>query len=735
MNRRCHRLLGSASVLMAAAFAIPTHALAQQAQADASASAEADENEIIVTARKIEERLLDVPVPISVIPAEALQETNQTDLRQYFARVPSVGITLGNSGAPTIAIRGVTTGGFSTPTVATLIDDIPYGGSSLFASGFATPEVDASDLASIEILRGPQGTLYGASTLGGLLKFRTIAPSLDELSGRVQVSASRVAHSDDWGHAVRGAVNVPLSDRVALRASGYWRREAGWIDNVRTGAEDINDIEYMGGRLALLWQATDDISVTLSAAHQERDIGASAYVEEAVGPYAQNTLPDTGWVRQELQAYSMTIRANVGNAQITSLTGYNHNRFDDRYDYSRVYLPIAVGTPAAPGPFPTAGGVTLEEHVNTKKFSQELRVGLPVSRDIDLLVGAFYTNENSTVPQAITAVTAQAVPIGLISQNLPVSSYSEVALFANATIRFTDRFDVQLGARYGVIDQQLAITYTGLFPRTVAPVTTQDKPFTYLIAPRYRFTDDFMIYGRLATGYRPGGPNSPGATGILPPFDPDTTTNYELGVKGELLGGAATVDLSLFNIEWDDILVQGILDSSGFYNNGKGARSRGVEFSSTVRPVRGWEISGWVTYTDAELTEDFPAGTILFGRAGDRLPVSPRWSWNISSEFETPVSSNVTAFAGGSLTYVGDRIGLFVRQTNPAVIPPRQLLPHYTQLDLRAGVRIGDLTATVYVNNLTDEKGLLRGGLGYTFPFARYYTQPRTIGLTVGYAF
>ncbi|HET9449105.1 MAG TPA: TonB-dependent receptor [Steroidobacteraceae bacterium] len=721
LQRRDVRLIQSASVIALIVSGAPLPVSAQSPQNSSLRAAALEE--VVVTAQKREELLLEVPVPITAVAADQLLEVGYSDLRDYFMQAPNVTIQLGNSGAPTVAIRGITTGVFSTPTVATVIDDIPYGGNSLFAAGFATPEVDPSDLARLEVLRGPQGTLYGAATLGGLLKFVTVDPSTEGVSGMLQTTATSVAHGDELGYAVRGAVNMPVSDTLAVRVSGYTRLEPGWIDNVQTGAKDVNELEASGARVSALWQPSETTSLKVGALYQERRRDGTNYVEPTLGEYAQSTMPGTGWLDQQLKSLTATLRASLGEAQFTSLTGYAYNTFEDRYDYSRVFL----GTAQNFG-FPAAQGVTLEEHVTTKKFSQELRFDVPVGERMDLLVGAFFTNENSDVPQAIKPTDSQATPIGVFSANLPISAFTEYAVFANARYRLTDRLELQVGGRYAMIDQQLSVSFTGLSPRVAPPVTTEDRPFTFLVTPKYQLTDDAMLYARFASGYRPGGPNTPSAVAFLPPFSPDETMNYELGFKGEFVDGAWVVDASVFYTDWEDVLLQYIdpVSRGALYLNGETARSQGVELSTTIRPLEGLRLTGWAAFTDATLTENLGSDSVLFGREGDRLPTSPRWSGMISADYDFPVSASFDVFAGVSASYVGERIGPLLRDASA-----RQELDDYTQIDAKLGIRAGSVRATAFVTNLTDERGVLRGGVGVTFPFAFYYIEPRTIGLTL----
>jgi iron complex outermembrane recepter protein len=241
-----------------------------------------------------------------------------------------------------------------------------------------------------------------------------------------------------------------------------------------------------------------------------------------------------------------------------------------------------------------------------------------------------------------------------------------------------------------------------------------------------------MVYARLASGYRAGGPNT--APGVPRMFSPDTTQNYEIGTKGDFLNHKVTVDASLYYVDWKDIqlFVFDPQNYQGYTANAGRAKSQGVELSVKTRPATGLTITGWIALNDAKLTEPFPStipGTSTFGAPGDRLPNSARVSGNVSLEQKFPIWSGGTGFVGGAVSYVGDRKGSFT-STNL-----RQDLPAYTQVDLLAGTRHGSWLGTFYINNLTDKRAAISGGLGGFPADAFQYIQPRTFGLTVSKSF
>jgi outer membrane receptor protein involved in Fe transport len=239
-----------------------------------------------------------------------------------------------------------------------------------------------------------------------------------------------------------------------------------------------------------------------------------------------------------------------------------------------------------------------------------------------------------------------------------------------------------------------------------------------------------MLYARFASGCRPGGPNPSCVLAGNPcEFNPDEVRNYEVGLKGDFIDHALTLDASLYYIDWRGIQVA--LSGSpplriAYTTNGGQAKSEGIELSTTLRPLDGLTIVAWGSYDNAVLTEDFPASSPVSGLSGDRLPFSSRYTGSLNVEQEFSLPASLTGYVGGEMTYVGDRMSVFTTAGN------RLPLPGYTQYDLRAGVKADRWTANLYVTNLTDERGLLNRGLGNNLiPYSRIYTQPRTVGVNV----
>jgi outer membrane receptor protein involved in Fe transport len=690
--------------------------------------------EVVVTAQKRIERLQDVPVPVSVVRAEVLVASNQVRLQDYYTRIPGLSLTSDSFGQPVLAIRGLTTG-TGNPTVGITVDDLPYG--SITGFGRMVPDIDPNDLAQIEVLRGPQGTLYGASSIGGLLKFVTADPRMDQMSGRVQVGISSVKNGSTEGYNARGSINLPLGDTWAVRASGFTRRDPGYVDDPVLGEKGVNEVNVDGGRLTALWQPSDAVSVKLGAYLQNIDAAGSPAVHElpGLGELEHSMIRDTGGYERKVEIYSANVHAEWGPAELNYIAGYGISQLDDRFDYTAGYGPLtesAFGTPGTP----------LLEHLRTKRLTQELRLSVPLGERIDGLFGVFYSDENTRTNQHLLAADPMTGAVaGEWMYNFDDTNFREYAGFADITFRFTDRFNVQVGGRQSKMKRDYTLTFEGPFvplflggasPLVYPRVDTKEDAFTYLLTPQFKVSDDHMVYARFASGYRPGGPNYNVATFGLPPaYDADKTRNYDLGAKGSFLERSLTYDISAFYIDWQDIQLL-IIDSqsgAGYYTNASAARSRGVELALEWRSTLGLTLSTAMAWTDAELTEAFPASSTAYGREGDPLPFTSKFSGNVGVSYDWSMSQAIDAKVGTSVSFVGERKADFTGS------PGRQVLPSYSQFDANAELTFGAWTINLFGNNLTDKRGLLGGGIGSFPPYSFNYIQPRTFGVALARSF
>ena len=698
---------------------------------------------VVVTAEKKDETLREVPVPVTVLDTNSLVDNGQVMLRDFYATTPGLVDAPGFENTQLLTIRGITTGGNSIPTVGIVIDDVPITRSLVGDGGLSVPDLDPGDLARIEVLRGPQGTLYGANSMGGLIKYVTVDPSTAGFSGRFEAGLTSVYNGSAPGYNIRGSLNIPISDTLAIRVSGFERQDPGYIDSPYLNINGINQINADGARVAALWRPTDALSIKFGAVYEklrgegisEVDIqpglhGLQQDYSGGVGPYDATT-----------QVYTATINYDFDKVKLTSVTGYSRNQQIGTLDFTflRSYFQQNYGY----------DGDIWHISLDSKKVSEELRASGSWGPNLDWQVGGFYTWETEpqnfylTLENSLTRASAPWPAFWIYDAPGSVYPvYREYAGFANSTYRFTDKFDVQVGLRESTLKQDESVLvetglWTSLFEHTQSPNISpspalSQNALTYLGTARYKFSRDWMVYVRLASGYRPGGSNGIAGSGVPPNFGPDKTQNYELGAKGDFFNHLLSLDASVYRIDWTGIQVTRFTPAQIIYTtNGAEAKSQGVELSVTLRPWQGMTIQGWSSYDDAVLTQPFPAGP-TYGAAGNPLPNTPKWSANLSLQQEFPLWSSATGFVGGQVMYQGDRKSVFNGFAADGVTPlPRQEFPAYTRTDLRAGIKFDSWSVNAYINNVGNVRGITAGGIGYFNPQAFVYIQPRTIGANI----
>jgi outer membrane receptor protein involved in Fe transport len=739
MHRRKATALATAFVLAAVPPAFAQDAKTNDTSKDPKAKTL---QSVTVTAQKKAESELDVPLSMSVLESSNMLATGLTRLSDYYAQIPGLSINDRGSGRTTLVIRGISAGPELNPTVGLSIDDAPFGSST---TDYSIPDLDPFDLDHIEVLRGPQGTLYGASSMGGLIKFVMANPSTDGFSGRVQTDVSSVEHGS-MGSALRAAVNIPLTNNLAVRISAFDRHDAGFMDDTLQNKKNINQGHGKGGRLAVLWRVSDRFTLRASALAQNTWTGSTTRVDmqddsytPIYGPYAHARLPGTDTGDIKVRMYTLQLDGNLGWANLASVTSYNQYRLIGPQDVTGTFATLAESIYGVPDL-----GVKIINNNRTGKLSQEFRLTSPDDgRALSWLGGAFFTREHTFGLQDIfpvDATTGQSRGLDSLYDGLSPSTFKEVAGFGSATYAFTDALDVQLGGRFSAVRQHVANAYSGPLNGgdTFDSEEARNHVWTYSFGPRYHFSPDVMTYFRVATGYRAGGTNTVFLQdqGNFPTqYKSDTLTSYEWGAKGDFADHALTLDAALFYIAWKDIQLSEIspLTAEDYFVNAGGAKSQGGELTFTWRPLHGLSIVGNTAYTDAVLTRDAPNGT--YAKAGDRLPYSPKWSANLSADYSFPLSAGLDGNVGAGISYIGDRASNF----SPSASVPRFDLRAYTTAELHAGIQSLDWSASLYVRNLTDAKGYLSAMAENVATGASAYglqiIQPRTVGLSVTYSF
>ena len=726
--------------------------------------------EVVVTAQKRTEAIADIPASVTVVPEQLLEQQRVDDFKDLLPLVPGLSLTETRPGSTRVTLRGVNTGGVAS-TIGIYFDDVPFGSSTGLANGsISAGDFDTFDVARVEVLRGPQGTLYGASSLGGVLKFVPNRPRNDRFEARLLGSAETVDNGDP-GYSLTGMANVPLGAKAAVRASGFYRSDSGFIDSIGNNpvpslatpgvnviggtrvANGLNALDRFGGRLAVLVEPSKRFSVTVGAQIQDIDTDASSVVDadprslEPLNPTPVQSSYQKEFNDTKYRVYNGTIDGDLGPARLQSVTSYGTFETDFQSD-------LAIATNLTGGP-PLSALVTqlfgnartrplsavLPQTTSTDKFTQELRLVSAKSKAFDWLVGGYYTNEDSAIKQKITAVEAGtddvATGIPILADVALDSTYEEIAGFANATWHATPRFDLALGGRLSHNKQVASQRSDGPLaggPAQFDDVKSSESPFTFSFAPRFEIGKSASIYGRVATGFRPGGPNvlPPAAPASVPrTYDSDRLTSYEVGLKaGGRPADKFSLDLAGYYLDWEDIQLFLIVNNFGINGNGGTAASKGFEIAASAFPTSGLTLSVNAAYTDAKLTQDTSAS--VGGKDGDPLPYVPDWSFGLNADYEWTVKSRTRTYVGGSLGYTGERPVAF---NNRAADGSIRRADSYVSLNLRAGAYHGRWSVELYGKNLTNDLGVTSIGTAGPLPngaLGLSLTRPRTIGLSVG---
>ena len=712
-------------------------ALAGEASAQpANAAPEASQlPEVVVTAQKRSENLQEVPAQVNVVSSQELEQLHVTQLTDIGAYVPGLQVNSGGAPGQTIlSLRGIAPIGPSA-TVGVYLDDTPVGSTSVEASGARfSLDLLPYDLQRLEILQGPQGTLYGANSIGGLIKYVLTQPDLREYHLRVGGDVFGVENAGTVGGGGRINVTGPIvEDKLAFLASYASENTPGYINNSETGEKDQNGVRQQTGRLALLWTPTPALSFKLNALLQKTDADNDATValnpttlQPLVGELTNNNyVPETS--RETLQNYSGDINWDLKWAKLTSVTSYGQTSNFLQEDKSHTY-----GTLLPLFGFPVGKSYYTDDYV-TNKVTEELRLASGTGKLIDWLVGGFYTHESTEnfqqayVESFAGVLTPHLNP--LVYAVLP-DIYREYAAFGDLTLHVTDKFDLAGGLRYAYNDQNFHTLSKGVLTGSAdLSGHSSEGVVTYNFNPRYQITRDVLAYLRIASGYQAGGPNIPYPT-VPPVVKSDTLTNYEVGLKSEFWDRRALLNIAAFYIDWNNIQVDALQKSTGlsFLENGGTAKSEGVSLDGSLRPLAGLVLSGNVTYTDAVLTQNVPNGA---GLDGDRLPYIPEWSGSLQANYSWKLTSELAAHVGGGVRLVDSRVSAL------SSAPNSFRLGAYDAVDLDGDITYKQYTVRLFVKNAGDTRA-------YDFydplsnPISGKFVQvqgtviePRTVGLAI----
>jgi iron complex outermembrane recepter protein len=688
-----------------------------QAQTPAPSGDDIDE-EIIVTAQKRATTLQDVPFSIAALTAESITESGASNIVEIARNVPGLYISDLGPGQSQVAIRGISAGQVvrdqpgAKESVGIYLDESPI------SVALFTPDLDLYDLDRIEVLRGPQGTIFGAGSSSGTVRYITAQPNIGDFGGSFDVTVQGVTDGEEGG-SLRGAVNVPLGEKAAMRVVGYHSELPGFIDSKYPGRdtqEDINSGSRTGGRLAFRFEVNDSFSITPRIVYQKLETDGYPRVDvyNILGNTLTTTEPrvnpgDRGQVTQipegledEFMMADLKLEANYGDSVgFTSVTSYVDRQVTVLRDASQLTGSVTkdIGGTDAQARFNSQ----LVDATDMSVLSQEFRLASIGEGPFQWLVGVFYQEMDRDYGQTLPTPGYDAfigAPSSAFSAPADTPFFSRIsydfkqtALFGEATYRINPQWSLTGGIRFYDFEEDRLLTFAGVF---VDPNIFIDEPGSTNssgISPRvilsFDATDNVQFNAQVAKGFRLGGINDPLNLGLCTPadaatfggnpgFDDEKTQNYELGMKSRFGGGRVTVNAAIFKTEIDGLQV--VADagscSSRIILNAE-AQSEGGELEITARPDEHWDFGVSGTVAKAEIKKDYLPGLPLAGiRAGNRLPTSPKFQAAVTTGYTFNFSDSLEAYwrftfqhVGSSYTQLADQEGNFGIITNRAGAP------------------------------------------------------------------
>lgn len=746
-----------------------------------AAAAEADTAEVetlVITANKRAENIQDVAMSVSAVSGDQLERvgiTNVTDLSRF---IPSVTITQSNNNRNTsLFVRGIGTSGTNPgiePSVGIFIDGV-----YILAAG--PLQANLQDVQAIEVLRGPQGTLYGRNTPVGAMNITSREPRAEP---EAQVTARAGSFAE---HALSGYVGGG-TDTLAGRLSFWFSDREGYETNLFDG-QDINGVEQYGVRGRVKWQPTDSIKANFIGYYAHLD--ANCCTAETLAASSPTGIATTGFLAaaaatgipfrnfndsdhkvddnyegdNETKIYGASIGLEVDlplDLTLTSITAFNGYK-------DNIKQLAADGLPQD-----TATG---QQTLRAEGYSQEFRITSPSERRVSYIAGLYLFSESLTyTSRTILGSNANRVlpPNRLFLKGDTGKFYyaqdtRSWALFGQATLNVTDDFRVSGGLRYSY-DQKDSYLDADVNPtastaaRTVFPVNhlgyvdREEDKVTWSATAQYDLTDDVMAYALVATGYKTGGFNArAAAVGIPVEFNAEDSETYEIGVKSVLLDNKLVLNVDAYTMKlkaFQDSILNPLTGSGFIVANAGDRRVRGVEADAQLRPIPPLSLQGTVSYMDAVFT-NYPAGQCYSGKPADGAKPgtcnyngltpaqSPEWTWSLAAQYQRPLpGTNLEAYVGGDISYTGDKL------LEPT-LDPRSRQDAVTLYGLRAGISgpDGRWRITAYGKNLTDEAYFAQkapqplnafisaGGTAQAQGFVGWYAPPRTYGIEASVRF
>lgn len=632
--------------------------------------------EIVVTAQKREERLLDVPMAITAVTGADIERRGVSSLSELQYSVPGPSLVAYGPGQERIQIRGITTAN-GLPTVGRYLDEIPLSIDEN-ASGL---DLRLIDMKQIEVLRGPQGTLYGEGSMGGTIRYLTADPDLTSFGGSFETQAGSVTDgSTAW--RVNGVVNLPVvQDRVGLRLVAGYENSGGWIDSLTTGKKDINENEFLTFRGKLLAEITEKLQASILVLHQEN---------EGVQNFGINGKSNARVSELNSPTYDVVnavLRLDLGWGSLVNSFGYLNAKNDTTTDLSSVYVPLLplLGFPVG---FITSVGLRSTSDIDV--YTDEIRLSSVPGGVFDWNVG-LYGRQLDRNGVSRTATAPGSPPFDLIAAR--ATSESEAwAAFGELAWHASDRLTLIGGLRY--YDEKR--TLTAVSASFGLPATNANEGTFSSVNPRvnvsYKLSPDAMVYVSAAKGFRSGGFNSAAAGGPLA-YDPEKLWTYEIGTKQQWLERRVTLEGAVYYNDWQGVQSSFVPVGTaiGFITNGGKVTGWGVDATLTARPTNGLTLSATYGWNNSEYKTASSEHAI-----GDAVDYAVLETWSGSIDYRRSLFGDVQGFARLDYQHAGPSSIINRGAGVNIAIDSRDTL------NARLGLDFGRYDVAVFADNLTD---------------------------------
>jgi len=737
--------------------------------------------EIVVTAEKRDSTVQKTPISITAISGSDLQAQGLSDMTSVAQQVPGVSFKTSGPGQTEFEMRGLTSTGGESPTVGFYLDDAILTPAAMAQNGKTVIDPSLFDLNRVEVLRGPQGTLYGAGSMGGTIKLVTNQPDPKAFAANVEVIGSGTSDGGGFNHTENVMLNIPLmQDVVALRLVGTDKYIDGWIDrkvvspfppevNGSTARGDVagapvaadfqhsNTEHLQAGRATLLIQPTDRLSITVGYMHQSlTQDGPSTIDSPPLTETHYQPFDVAEPFSDKFDLFTLTGKYNFDSFQLVSASAYwdrQQNQTQDISEAMQDYIGGFFGPPAA---FPysstatvTEGGSTffglgagsITEDDYTRQFSEELRLASTGEGPLQWLVGGYYSSFGATshvfsfYPDTNDGFNADFGTTNLADNHRKVD-IDQYAAFGEVSYMLPDNLKASVGARYYEYHSNSVTSVSGVSANgTSNPLfgLAQNSGVTPKFDLAYIPDDNTTVYGTISKGFRPGGPNSPipvppCASAAPTQFGPDSVWSYELGEKLRFLNSRVSVNGDIYYEDWTNVQ-QEVAPSCGFKftaNAGK-ATVYGAELEVAVVLVPGLVLSQNAGYTHATNSTTLPAAGVV---AGQRLLDVPEVTANTALSYKQPLVND--------LNFVSRLTNSYVSSIQDITFT-RNSLPAYDLVNFRLGVETGRWSAVLFADNLTNKMALLgdTGALSANISILNRVAtnQPRTIGVDLNVKF